>query len=97
MLIPVRCYTCGEVLADKWIPYITEIQSEKQKITSEVDSDFNNLDLRYIDVTNPSPEKSIEGKILDELNLHKYCCRKNDVDKCSYNFGFKINLIYIII
>lgn len=76
MLIPVRCYTCGEVLADKWIPYITEIQSEKQKITSEVDGDFNNLDLRYIDVTNPSPEKSIEGKVLDELNLHKYCCRR---------------------
>ena len=76
MLIPVRCFTCGQVLADKWIPYINTIQEEKNKINEEVDENFNNLDLRYIDVKNPSPEKSIEGKILDELELHKYCCRR---------------------
>jgi DNA-directed RNA polymerase subunit N (RpoN/RPB10) len=76
MLIPVRCFTCGEVLADKWVPYISAIQEDKNKINEEVDPKFNNLDLRYIDVKNPSPEKSIEGKILDELNLHKYCCRR---------------------
>ena len=76
MIIPVRCFTCGEVLADKWIPYITAIQDEKNKINKNVDSDENNLDLRYIDVTNPHPEKSIEGQILDELNLNKYCCRR---------------------
>jgi len=72
----VRCYTCGEVLADKWVPYINSIQSEKNKLNGDIDASVNNLDLRYIDVTNPSPEKSIEGKILDELNLHKYCCRR---------------------
>ena len=44
--------------------------------TEEVDPKTNNLDLRYIDVTNPHPEKSVEGKILDELKLHKYCCRR---------------------
>ena len=75
MIIPIRCFTCGEVLADKWIPYITAIQEEKNKIDKEID-DTNYLDLRYIDVKNPSPEKSIEGKILDELELHKYCCRR---------------------
>jgi DNA-directed RNA polymerases I, II, and III subunit RPABC5 len=21
MIIPVRCFTCGKVIADKWIPY----------------------------------------------------------------------------
>jgi len=76
MLIPIRCYTCGEVLADKWVPYINAVQEDKNKIDQEVDDDSNKLDLRYIDITNPSPEKSIEGKILDELNLHKYCCRR---------------------
>ena len=34
------------------------------------------LELKYLDVTDPKPEKSVEGKILDELNLHKYCCRR---------------------
>jgi len=76
MLIPVRCFTCGQVLADKWIPYINTIQEEKNNINEEVDENSNNLDLRYIDVKNPSPEKSIEGKVLDDLGLHKYCCRR---------------------
>ena len=76
MLIPIRCYTCGEVMADKWIPYITAVQDDINKINKEVKSEANNLELRYIDVKDPSPEKSIEGKILDELDLHKYCCRR---------------------
>ena len=59
MLIPVRCYTCGEILSDKWMPYISAVQNDKNKINETID-----------------PEKSIEGKILDELELHKYCCRR---------------------
>jgi DNA-directed RNA polymerase subunit N (RpoN/RPB10) len=76
MIIPIRCYTCGEILADKWIPYITTVQNEKNKMNKNVNSDTNDLELQYIDITNPKAEKSIEGKILDELNLHKYCCRR---------------------
>ena len=59
MLIPVRCYTCGEILSDKWMPYISAVQNDKNKINETID-----------------PEKSIEGKILDEIELHKYCCRR---------------------
>jgi DNA-directed RNA polymerase subunit N (RpoN/RPB10) len=76
MLIPVRCYTCGEILADKWIPYISAIQNDKNNIDGEVDPDKDILELKYIDIKEPKPEKSIEGKILDELELHKYCCRR---------------------
>jgi len=76
MIIPVRCYTCGEILSDKWIPYVTAVQNDKNKANIEVKSDKDLLELKYIDVKNPEPEKSIEGKILDELELHKYCCRR---------------------
>jgi|TARA_B110000971_G_scaffold217006_1_gene252995 DNA-directed RNA polymerase subunit N (RpoN/RPB10) len=76
MLIPPRCYTCGEVLADKWIPYITAVQNDKNKSKENINSDNELLELKFIDVKNKNPEKSIEGKILDELNLHKYCCRR---------------------
>jgi DNA-directed RNA polymerase subunit N (RpoN/RPB10) len=76
MLIPVRCYTCGEILSDKWVPYIMAIQNDKNEIKDEINPDTDNLELKYIDITNPNPEKSIEGKILDELGLHKYCCRR---------------------
>ena len=34
------------------------------------------LELKFIDVKDKNPEKSIEGKVLDELELHKYCCRR---------------------
>ena len=39
MIIPVRCFTCGSVLGDKWIPYITTVQEEKNKSNEEVDDD----------------------------------------------------------
>ena len=76
MIIPMRCFTCGEILADKWVPYITAIQEEKNKTREGVDPESNDLELRYIDVHNPKPEVSIEGNILNEMNLHKYCCRR---------------------
>ena len=76
MLIPPRCYTCGEVLADKWIPYITAVQNDKNDSNEEIDPEKEILELKFIDVKDKTPEKSIEGKILDELDLHKYCCRR---------------------
>ena len=76
MLIPVRCYTCGEILSDKWIPYISAVQNDKNKMNETIDPEKDLLELKYLDVKDPNPEKSIEGKILDELELHKYCCRR---------------------
>ena len=76
MIIPIRCFTCGEVLSDKWIPYITTVQNMKNTEDTVVNPETISLDLQYIDIQNPEPEKSIEGKVLDELGLHKYCCRR---------------------
>lgn len=73
MLIPVRCFTCNEVLGDKWIPYVTEVQKRKNSSSEIID---DTLDLKYIDVKQKNSEKSIEGQVLDDLYLHKYCCRR---------------------
>ena len=76
MIIPMKCYTCGKNLADKWIPYITAVQHDKNSSSVEVEN-TDKLELKYIDITRPDKvEKSIEGKILDEMNLHRYCCRR---------------------
>tara|TARA_B110001469_G_scaffold18053_1_gene18382 strand:+ start:785 stop:1042 length:258 start_codon:yes stop_codon:yes gene_type:complete len=72
MLIPPRCFTCGNVLADKWIPYINTVREEKNE-SKEMFKE-NELDIKFIDVSK-KVEKSIEGKVLDEMGLHKYCCR----------------------
>ena len=35
MIIPVRCFTCGNVLADKYIAYVSTVQDEKNKTKGE--------------------------------------------------------------
>ena len=73
MLIPPRCFTCGEILADKWDIYIQTVNERKNKNTETFKE--NELDIQYIDITKKTIEKSIEGKVLDDMGLHKYCCR----------------------
>ena len=47
MLVPVRCFTCGRLIADKYADYQNKIKiGEDPK------------------------------KILDELGLDRYCCRR---------------------
>ena len=74
MLIPVRCFTCGAVIGDKWNPFVEGIIGKKEKSTKNVNSE---LDIQYIQITEDgSIEKSIEGEMLDDLEMHKYCCRR---------------------
>jgi DNA-directed RNA polymerases I, II, and III subunit RPABC5 len=67
MIIPVKCFTCGSVLADKYLYYVREVNKRKKEkgITDDV----------YF--TPISNEKTIEGQVLDELKLKKICCRRH--------------------
>jgi DNA-directed RNA polymerase subunit N (RpoN/RPB10) len=71
MLIPVRCFTCGKTISDKWVPFIKSVNEKKD---SETTNNVKDLDIEYIDLENPN--KSIEGEVMDELGLHRYCCRR---------------------
>ena len=74
MLIPVRCFTCNKVISDKWSPFVKECIERKKLSTENVNSE---LDIEYIDIKeNGKIKKSIEGDILDELNIKRYCCRR---------------------
>ena len=67
MLIPIRCFTCNNVIADKWDPFIIMTNLEKNNNDKQVD---NKLDVKYIDLNNP--DKSIESKYwmnLDYKNI----------------------------
>ena len=70
MIIPVRCFTCNKVISDKWVPFIEKVSEKKNTNTNDV----KDLDIEYIDLKNPN--KSIEGQVMDELELHRYCCRR---------------------
>lgn len=68
MIIPVKCVTCGMVLADKYRYFKNEVM--RQKIHSSEPSDE-----QYLTQTNN--EKTIEGKMLDELKIKRMCCRRH--------------------
>lgn len=65
MIIPVKCFTCGKVLADKWMCY-------KKLIAERTEDNDQNL---YLEKDNV--QKSVQGKILDELKLKRICCRRH--------------------
>ena len=77
MIIPIRCFTCGTVVADKWTPFVKEIMEQKNESNKKVDEE-NSIDIEYIKVTNDgSIKKSIEGKVMDDLGLVRVCCRRH--------------------
>ncbi len=67
MIIPVKCFTCGKVIADKYLYYLREVNKLK--------FDKNNDEVQYL--TKDNMEKTPEGKVLDHLGLNKMCCRRH--------------------
>lgn len=65
MIIPIRCFTCGKVIADKWNYYKKEL--EKEGVNKEE---------TIINVSASTSKQTKEGKILDKLELKRYCCRR---------------------
>ncbi|MAY24251.1 MAG: DNA-directed RNA polymerase subunit N [Thaumarchaeota archaeon] len=47
MLVPVRCFTCGKLIADKYDDYQNKIKAGEEA-----------------------------NKVLDELGMERYCCRR---------------------
>jgi DNA-directed RNA polymerase subunit N len=47
MMFPVRCFTCGALIADKYEEYNRRVHMGEDA-----------------------------GKVLDDLNVRKYCCRR---------------------
>ena len=69
MIIPVKCFTCGFVLADKYRYYQAEVR--KRKMAKKMDVD------KVVYLTKEYTDKTPEGEVLDELNMHKMCCRRH--------------------
>lgn len=69
MIIPVKCFTCGCVLADKYRFYQDRVR--KMKIEKGVNVD------KVVYLTKKNIEKTAEGIVLDELGLYDPCCRRH--------------------
>lgn len=69
MIIPIRCFTCGMVLADKYRYYLGEVR--KKKLAKELKVD------KVVYLTKDSMEKTTEGEVLDDIGLYNMCCRRH--------------------
>ena len=69
MIIPVKCFTCGNVLANKYRFYLYEVQ--RRKIQKKIDPN----EILYL--TENFMDKATEGEVMDDLGLKKMCCRRH--------------------
>jgi len=69
MLIPVRCYSCGKVLANKYDYFQNELNRKKLAMNTTEDPLIINVNATDI-------KKTIAGELMDELGLTRICCRK---------------------
>ena len=67
MIIPIKCFTCGKVIADKYRFYLEEVRKLK--------NNDNNDAVVYLTKTNTN--KSPDGIVLDQLKINKICCRRH--------------------
>lgn len=69
MIIPIKCFTCGKVLADKYRYY----QGESCRLKLQKGM---NLD-KVVYLTKNNTEKTVEAEVLDQLGLIDMCCRRH--------------------
>jgi DNA-directed RNA polymerase subunit N (RpoN/RPB10) len=74
MIIPIKCFTCGMVIADKYRFYKEEVR--KKKLAKRGNDTSIDID-KVIYLTKEFHEKTPEGEVLDELNMKKMCCRRH--------------------
>jgi DNA-directed RNA polymerase I, II, and III subunit RPABC5 len=68
MLIPIRCFTCGGVLANKYRFYEREVRRIKHE---------KNMSDNVVYLTRENIKKTPEGDVMDLLGLNKVCCRRH--------------------
>ena len=74
MIIPIKCVSCGTVLADKYQYYLEEVRKLKEEKGLETTS----VIYYTKEMANkPTIEKTPEGVVLDRLKLFNVCCRRH--------------------
>jgi DNA-directed RNA polymerase subunit N (RpoN/RPB10) len=74
MIIPVKCFTCGCVLGNKYRYFQNEVRRLKKNINETNPEKYAHIDkVEYF--THKNMEKTPEGRVLDDLGLD-VCCRR---------------------
>ena len=68
MIIPVRCFSCNKLIGDKYVIY--------QELNNKINPDNNVVTIDSNLINSGEIGASEQGKILDDLNIKRYCCRR---------------------
>jgi DNA-directed RNA polymerase I, II, and III subunit RPABC5 len=73
MIIPIKCVTCGMVLADKYQYYTAKVRSKKME---------NGMEVKKViyytkEMSKTEMVKTPEAEVLDDLGLTNVCCRRH--------------------
>jgi DNA-directed RNA polymerase subunit N (RpoN/RPB10) len=74
MIIPIKCFTCGTVIANKYRYYQEQVR--KKKLAKRGNNESIDLD-KVLYLTKEFVDKTPEGEVLDDLNMKKMCCRRH--------------------
>lgn len=69
MIIPIKCFTCGGVLADKYRYY----QEQVRKIKLSKSQDIQ----KVVYLSRGNMEATVEATVLDSIGLRNVCCRRH--------------------
>ena len=70
MIIPIRCFTCGKVLANKWEYYQKKVSDMQEKTkTQHLDIKERDPMIYFIDTR--------KKEVLDQIGLTRMCCRRH--------------------
>ena len=69
MIIPIKCFTCGNILADKYRFYQEQVRQLKLSKGKNIN--------KVVYLIGANSEKTPEGIVLDNLQLKNVCCRRH--------------------
>ena len=77
MLIPIRCFSCGKVIADKWRRYQAKLQEHLESAGDSTDKD--EIDDPAVGLVDPAVGLigPSAAKVLNEMKITKMCCRRH--------------------
>jgi len=66
MIFPIRCVSCNNVIAGKYVSYLEKVVEHRKKT--------GQTEMEYLTATTV---KTAEGKALDDLGVIRPCCRRH--------------------
>ena len=78
MIIPIKCFSCGKVLADKYRHYLKRVEEERAKqVKANTTAGNTRESSEYLSKESiQHKSKTAECTVLNEMGVKNACCRQ---------------------